>query len=255
MLSSKAIQRKINYNNAKIISLQHRIKSAVSKGKKIQKAIKKAKKDEALKAKELKRIKDKINGKRSKLFAPFVPADWKKQGLNEAECIFIAEYLTNGFNGRQAYKIAYPSASESTVSVNAYRILEKARVREIIQSHFNEYLASKKLKLEREIIELYYTQAFYDPSMFIGPDGEATFKGWSTIPKKYRCCVEGIEIKTVGAGRSFQKIRVLKLVDRHKALEKLCKYITLFKEDTGSLELKMTEETANTLANIFRGKK
>lgn len=201
------------------------------------------------------KVKTITETKAKQIFAPFVPKDWQKRGLTLKQCLFIAEYLTNGFIATTAYMKAYKVSTYNVAGVEANRLIKNVKIRRIIQEYFNDYLGEKKLKLEKEIITVLYTRAFYDPSMFIQPDGQARYKTWTSIPKKYRVCIEGIETKVYGTGQNQVTKTFIKLADREKAMEKLGKYITLFAPDAMTLDLKMTEETANKLANVFKGSK
>jgi hypothetical protein len=50
---------------------------------------------------------------------------------------FIDEYFNNGFNGTQAYMVAYPNAKKTTASVNSVGLLAKANIQEQIQYRLN----------------------------------------------------------------------------------------------------------------------
>jgi hypothetical protein len=172
--------------------------------------------------------------------------------LTGKEILFIAEYLTNNLQQTKAYLKVYCNNDKSKYGlsgVESHKLLKKPKIKSAIAKVLDEWLGSKKLKLEYEIINRLYKRAFYDPFLFINPDGSPTFKKKEDIPEKWRCCIEGIETKAYGKDATT-KITTIRLVDQDKALDKLAKYITLFKENI-EVTHTMTDETENLLKKVY----
>ncbi len=172
--------------------------------------------------------------------------------LNPKYIMFVANYITNGFNGTEAYmkSVARKGTKPGGVTQDVNRLLENPSIKQAIQIVIDEWLGEKKLKLEKQIIETLTARAFYDINMFIHQDGSPKFSKIEDVPEQWRCVIDGIESKAYGKDANVVKI-VLKLADRERAIEKLSKYIELYKESEKQ-ELLMTDETAKRLASIFR---
>lgn len=182
----------------------------------------------------------------------------RKAGIISRHILFLAEYMSNGMNGSEAYikHIARKNASEASrksCGVHASAILAKPEILEAIKEIFDIWLAEKKVKLEKEIIAVQYARAFYDPTMFVDADGQARIKDVNKIPEKWRPAIDGIEAKYYGKDAD-RKVVVFKLADRTKALQELSKYIQLYQDSLG-LKVDMGEDTIGKLQEIFNDKK
>jgi len=192
-----------------------------------------------------------------KKLTPYIDkAEIKLTPRQRAFCWF---YTQNGFNGSQACKMAgYKSkkskhgesfvfAQQAQQNLNLPYVLESIKL--IIK---NSYININRSTLEKRLFETWVVQAFYDPGMFINPDGRAAFKSWDEIPEEYRVCVEGIEQKY---NKDCGFYIILKLADRKVAQDKLDKYIQMTKE---SHEVEFGDNTINSLKDTlekFMGKK
>lgn len=171
--------------------------------------------------------------------------------------MFIAEYTINGFSGVDAYiKILAPKKSKNEkyrkqAAANASALLNKPIMKEALGIVVGFWLQEKKGILERKIIETLYSRAFYDPSLFIKIDGSPTFTDWKDIPEKWRVCVEGIETRSYGKDGDKQHT-IIKLANRDIAMEKLSKYIILYKEPDANTT-GISADTVERLAKVFRG--
>jgi hypothetical protein len=181
----------------------------------------------------------------------------KKYGIANKHILFVAEYLTNGFHETNAYlvTVARKNAAEgsrASCGVEACRILKQPMISEAVKEMMGVWLDEKKQKLEKEIIEVLYKRAFYDPEKLVKQDGSPAFTDWKDIPQNMRVCVDSIETRAYGKDAD-RSITVMKLANRENAMRELAKYIQLFKEPD-SLPLTLTEDTVKNLMSIF-GKK
>ena len=64
------------------------------------------------------------------------------------------EYISNGFNGIQAYLSAYPNSSLKTAKTNAYKLLGKDEIREEIERQVKMILEAKHITAERVLLEI-----------------------------------------------------------------------------------------------------
>lgn len=164
---------------------------------------------------------------------------------------FVAIYLTNGLDGKDAYlkSIARKGTKEESARVEAIRILQIPTVQEAVRDAFNDWLGEKKSKLEKQIIDNLCARAFYDPEIFYTPDGKVKFSSWEQIPKEYHCCVESMEVKYYGKDAD-KDVVVLRLADKSKAMKELSQYIELYKPS--EIGLRLTDDTVGKLKTIFR---
>lgn len=166
---------------------------------------------------------------------------------------FAYFYILNNMNGVEAakyagYKVHKGKNEYMHCQVIASQNLNKLIIIEAIEKIANKIIKNRKA-LEQRLFDIWFSQATYDPSIFFNPDGELKFKTWEEIPEKYRCCIEGMEIKYYGKDAQ-RKIIALKLVDKKFAQDKLDKYIQMTK-DTSKTEIEMSDETVTKLQNIF----
>lgn len=177
--------------------------------------------------------------------------------LKPKEILFIALYVSNNFKGTQAYidatKVKGKERSYGAMAVRASVLLGKDRVKAGVRLILDVLLGEKKVNLDKKIIETLEKRAFYDPQMFFRADGTPAFDNWEAIPEEWRCVVDSLERKYYGKDASTSVI-VMKLADKDVALDRLSKYITLYKDST-EVEHKMSDETIKKLQEVFRGEK
>lgn len=172
----------------------------------------------------------------------------KKKKLTKAQCLeifdkvntipdislkeirFVAEYISNGFNAGKAFFHAVSNKMEKTGTAynQGCAYAKRDSVKAAIALFMSDWLEEKKLKLERELIGRLSTMAFYDPSMFITPQGDPAFTDWEEIPKEYRCCIDGIK-KNVHRLKDAYDVTTIEitLVDRKWAMKELLSYLKL----------------------------
>lgn len=74
--------------------------------------------------------------------------------INTKQQDFIMEYISNGFNGIQAYLSAYPNSTVKTARTNAYKLLGKDEIREEIERQVKMILEAKHITAERVLLEI-----------------------------------------------------------------------------------------------------
>ena len=74
--------------------------------------------------------------------------------INTKQQDFIMEYISNGFNGIQAYLSAYPNSTVKTARTNAYKLLGKDEIREEIERQVQMILEAKHITAERVLLEI-----------------------------------------------------------------------------------------------------
>jgi len=193
---------------------------------------------------QITQIKDNLNA--------LLPTEIDYSQLNINQIRFIYNYLINGMNATQAYKDAgYKPTTDNTAAVKGYELVRNGKITPIIQAYVKEWILVQKNDVHKRILDVLYAQAFYDPSIFIKPDGSPKFTRWSQIPEQYRVCVKGIETKAYGKDAHIQKT-VIQLVDREKSLEKLTKYLELFNNaEKNAMELELSKESKKALQALY----
>lgn len=177
---------------------------------------------------------------------------FKDLKLHAREILFVYRYVNNNFNAQEAYTFAGLGGTKKTIEVNSCQYLKRPRVQEGMKKYLEDILGDERNELEKKLFDIFFVQAFYDPSMFYNLNGTPKFKKWADIPEKYRCCVESLETKMYG--KDARSIVVLKLIDRKWAQDKLDKYIGMTKEKIDVKHtFQMTQETENNLRSTFDG--
>lgn len=180
--------------------------------------------------------------------------DLKKNNIPNKHILFVAEYLTNGFKETDAYIVTVArknasNGSRAAAGVEACRILKKPKIADAVREMMGIWLDEKKQKLEKEIIEVLYKRAFYDPEKLVTESGAPAFTKWSDVPEDMRVCVDSIETRAYGKDADT-RITIMKLANRENAMRELSKYIALFKEPD-ALPLELTEDTIKNLRSVF----
>jgi hypothetical protein len=152
------------------------------------------------------------------------------------EDLIVAEYLTNGYNVRHAYK-AIMKCKDSTAGVNGCRMFQKDRIVKEVRKHFEKLLKQYDEVLDGKILREWEALAFYNTFDIIDREGNLK-KGVEKDPF-LSCCIEGV-VKTP---TKFGIKTEIKLVPRHRALKNLADYRQLLVqkiEHTGKVELAPT---------------
>lgn len=135
----------------------------------------------------------------------------------------ITLYFEWNFNIRMA-------ARRAKYSEEAFRLFIKTpKARAILKAYAEYMLDEKKDTLEYQIVKVYMIRAFYDPADIIDDQGFLLVKDLKELGELSQC-VDGIEkSESWSDGGGSLKMKV-KLCDREKALEQLCKYISIMKD-------------------------
>lgn len=153
---------------------------------------------------------------------------------------FAWYYVFNSNNKTDAYRRAYCATyntkkqileidqkgqSNQRCAVEGGNIYRKEYIQQAIQKIREKLEEEISMDVPQSIIEQLQIMCTFDPAMFYNEDGTVKFKNWAEIPEKYRCCVEGMEVKHYGRGEDEKTVIVLKLCSRDKAREALLKII------------------------------
>lgn len=88
---------------------------------------------------------------------------------------FCLEYIHNGLNGKQAYKVAYPKCkSEQAAEAGASRLLRNVKVQEYIKELQSEFKKTKVMSIEdrREWLSNIVGEKVLDKSTKYNKDGD-----------------------------------------------------------------------------------
>lgn len=73
-----------------------------------------------------------------------------KKSLTQNELNFIQEYLVNGNNAYQAYKKAYPKASDKTAKTNSNDVMQRPLIIEYLKTFKTQ--TEEQLKIDRDYL-------------------------------------------------------------------------------------------------------
>lgn len=164
----------------------------------------------------------------------------------------IAEYLTNGFNKTMAYlKVFYNNdmSKYDSASTMGARLFGRVGIKKIVNKLNNNWLKDKKDELENRIINRLEKKAFYDPSIFFTKHGLPAFEDIKDLPEDLRHCIKSIKTKFIGISK--KPSLEIELADQDKALDKLAKYMTLFKSDIEINNINIDPDKIKKLESIF----
>lgn len=77
-----------------------------------------------------------------------------ENGLNIKQQTFIEEYLSNGFNAKAAYKVAYPKAKDSTCKTNGCLLLQDPTIKSYLDKKLKE-IEDAKIATAKERLQFY----------------------------------------------------------------------------------------------------
>lgn len=177
--------------------------------------------------------------------------DWRSTGATVKQVRFAVEYMTNGFDAQAAYlSTSEVPIKKATAASRAYILLKDPVVIKLQSLFTDQWLGEKKAKLEKEIVETLWAQAFYDPAVLMDTDGSPKFKNWDDVPLVMRRVIEGIDTKYFGQGAT-QSQTTITLTKRHSAVMALAQYIAMMKGLPGTIATGITPETELLLHTIF----
>ena len=179
--------------------------------------------------------------------------DWRDTGATLPEVYFAVEYLTNGFDATLAFSTVFPAGTRRKASFGGAAYLRRPTVQALLSAYTAAWLRGRVAYLEKEIMDTTLARAFYDPSMFLNPDGTPAFESWEDIPEVYRRCIEGIDVKFWGKDADRQSI-TFQLANRSDAMKQLSQILAMIKQGmAGSKEEEstMTPDTEMLLSSIF----
>lgn len=178
--------------------------------------------------------------------------NYRSTGANLAQARFAAEYLTNGFDAGAAYRDAVSGKARNPSSAGNTWLRQPAVVA-CVQDFTAQVLTEKRNRLEHEIINTLWAQAFYDPKDLMDIEGGPGFKSWDDIPVELRRCVEGIDTKLFGK-EANRSVTTIKLVNRNTALDRLSQYIALMRGVAidNSATTGLPPETELLLHSVFK---
>ncbi len=167
--------------------------------------------------------------------APALAKDPDWAILAPEESYFLYQYFTTGFDDIAAYQTTFHPGSnkihekERRIYANgsAY-ILNRPHVVKALKALTNYFLAERKVTYAPRILQVLEAQAFYDPGDFLTSEGDLKVS-LTDLTLAQRLCIEHIDTKYYGKDAD-RSVTTVKLVARHRAMEMLARYITLFAE-------------------------
>lgn len=149
--------------------------------------------------------------------------------------LFVAEYCSNGFDGKLAAKAVGGKLNPNTTL--ALEAVQKAK-----QEFVEVALADTVGKLETRVIDVLSKRAFYNPLMFIDSKGQPKtadgkeFRADNFDEAEYierlgdwAVCIEGIKMAMHPKNADTVAVTVM-LADRNQALKQLSAYANLARE-------------------------
>lgn len=145
---------------------------------------------------------------------------------------FVEEYIANGRNGKRAYMAVYPRAGERTAAVEASALLTKPNVQELVAERENQLLDElnvTQLRIVREAARL----AFVDVRKLYDESGN--LKQPHELDDDTAAALASIDTEELFEGRGDDRehvgrLRKVKLFDKGASIERLMKYLGLFKD-------------------------
>lgn len=150
--------------------------------------------------------------------------------LNPKQERFVAAYLTNGGNAKQAAITAGYSAR--TAEQQGSRLLRHAQVSQAVDKKRAKIANRLEISAERVLAER-ARLAFFDPAKLLDNTGRPL--PFHEIDEDTRRAIQGLEVVNVGnEDVGIGEVLKFKLADKDKSLTALEKHLGLYKESEGS---------------------
>ena len=165
---------------------------------------------------------------------------------------FVISYALQDFSGEfDLCKRLYPENDNDSNYEFSRTILSDRKVLDLMKVVVLKLIEQRKSVLEAKIVNMLYAQAFYDPKHLINAEGQPAFEKMEDLAPELRCCIERIETKFFGKNCE-EKISTVILCDRHKALDKLGKYLAMFTPEGKDMGPKIINNEINmNLRNVL----
>lgn len=164
--------------------------------------------------------------------------------LTKRQLDFVFEYIKD-MNARRAAKAAGMAEDRGPHLLRN----NKAIVAEVDRQMKKQLGVFKEPTQERILIELMRI-AFFDPAKLF--DNRGNPLPLSMIDEDTRRCIAGIKFSVEGKGEDAEVIKEYKVIDKHKALENLGRYLAMFtdkmKIDVPTELEKMTDDQLRSTA-------
>jgi phage terminase small subunit len=179
--------------------------------------------------------------------------------LNERQAAFIREYLVDQNAARAAAAAGYAATTPYLASQSGQQVLKNWKVRKILNKALEARTKRVEITADRVLARLWETSEL-DPMDLYYADG--SLKPLSEIPEDVRKHIASVKT-TTRDGETF--VTDLKLVDKNKARELLCKHLGILEQKlqihhTGKVdvrhvkidELDLSTEAKEELLKKFR---
>ena len=151
--------------------------------------------------------------------------------LTEKQRLFCLEYIKD-FNATRAYIASGYSASGAAVSGS--KLLTNTKIQQELAGAIEKTFKGVGLEADRVIQEI-MKMAFFNAKDLYDEDGN--LKNIHDMPDEVTCCIAGIEVDTAkilrdqdGTPEEIHQLKKVKLWNKDKALETLCKYLGILIE-------------------------
>lgn len=151
-------------------------------------------------------------------------AEKENKELLNTEQLFCEYYVSNGFNGTQAYISVVPDCTYSTARTTAAEWLAKPHIKARVEELKAQTL--KRLKIDADfVLKRHLEIDSLDVADLFDDEGNLlSIKEW---PHAWRRSVSAIDVQAIKAGDIETVIKKLKMPDKLKNLELIGKYKTI----------------------------
>jgi phage terminase small subunit len=162
----------------------------------------------------------------------------KTKTLSPKEQRFVEEYPVDFSAAGAMRRAGYKGKTEAVLRVSAYRMLTKPAVQIALQDRIGK-LTERADEITRKVIQELLRIAFSDIRKLFNADGG--LKEIRTLDDESAACIASIEIEDSTIRLPDQEptrltyTKKVKLWDKNSALDKLCRYMALYK-DPGTKE-------------------
>jgi len=149
--------------------------------------------------------------------------------LTDKQKVFCEEYCID-WNGLRAYKVAFPTSTHNTASVNAYKLLKTENVKNYckhVQANIEKRCGISRMKVLQEYMKIGFSSVAYLHNKWIER------KDFETLTEEQKSCISEIDVKVqkknIGTNDNPEIVTVehvkIKLYDKMKALDSISKML------------------------------
>ncbi len=153
-----------------------------------------------------------------------------EERISPRDRIFVAAYISNGYNATRAYKAAHPRVLDTTAGAEGHKTLKKPEIKSAIKAEVDHAISIMREAARKKIADIVEVRAFYEISDILDESGNLVAPFADMKEQGLTVCIDHIA-KSVGKlGEEHVEYH---LADRAKSIDQLRSILSIGNDDSG----------------------